>query len=357
MHIRFVLPDAYRVGGTVRTVFNLAEVLAKTHDVEVASLTPKRAEPALRAPSNVRLVSLGSFRALIAYIRAAHDGVLIGTRPRINMAMALLARSDVMTVGQEHFYLNRHPARKRLVMRTVYRRLDAHVSLTSRDAEAFQELLGARGDARWIPNGIEDQKVERSSVDLPLAVAAGRLTLQKGFDLLLPAWQQVVEAHPEWRLRIFGEGEQRDSLQALIERLDIGEHTELAGFTDQLPDELARGSFFVLSSRFEGLPMVLLEAMSCGLPVVSFDCPTGPRDVVEEGLDGFLVPPQDIGALAQAMLTMVEADSARADMAEAAYTKSLDYRMPVVAARWEALLAELSDLRGRRRRMSKRATA
>lgn len=357
MRIRFLVPDAYRVGGTVRTVFNLSAALASKHDVEIASWARSQSRPALEPPSGVRLVPMGDVRALIAYVRAAKDGVLIGTRPRINMALGLLARPGVLAVGQEHFHLGHHGARQRAGMQRLYTGLDAHVSLTESDAEAYRRLLGSAVDVRWIANGVGEPGVPPSSTVSPVAVTAGRLARQKGYDLLLPAWQQVVKVYPEWQLRIFGEGEQRRDLEVLIDRLGITANAKLAGFTDRLPHELAKGSFFILSSRFEGLPMVLLEAMSCGLPVVSFDCPTGPREVVGHDVDGFLVPPEDTRALARAVAAMIEIGPRRAEMGAAAYAKSLRYRMPAVAAEWEALFRELSPQAGRGRRLHTRAVA
>lgn len=357
MRIRFVVPDAFRVGGTVRTVFNLSGALADHHEVEIASMTRSRPRPALDPPPGVRLVPVDGVPALVAYIRAAKDGALIGTRPGLNMALAVLARSGVLAIGQEHFHLGHHAAKKQLFMQRMYRRLDAHVSLTERDAEAYRELLGADADTRSIPNGVGEPGVPPSTTVGPVVVTAGRLSRQKGYDLLLTAWRDVVEEHPEWRLIIFGEGPQRRDLEILIDRLGITTHAELAGFNNRLPHEFAQASFFVLSSRFEGLPMVLLEAMSCGLPVVSFDCPTGPRDVVTPNVDGVLVPPEDVRALSSAMAAMIKLGPHRAQMGTAAHAKSLQYRMPAIAARWESMFEELGPTAGQRRQLRRRAAA
>src|SRR5690606_10968225 len=132
-------------------------------------------------------------------------------------------------------------------------------------------------------------------------IAAGRFRGQKGFDMVIPAWAKAVEKHPDWHLRIFGSGERRAQLRNLIEKHHMYNHSVLLGVTDQLDEELAKASMYVLSSRFEGLPMVMLEAMSHGLPVVSFDCPTGPADVLTDGKEGLLVPPEDVDGLARAM--------------------------------------------------------
>jgi glycosyltransferase involved in cell wall biosynthesis len=110
---------------------------------------------------------------------------------------------------------------------------------------------------------------------------------------------------------------------------------------------MAAAAFYVMSSRFEGFPMVLLEAMECGLPVVSFDCPTGPRDLISVGKDGFLVPNGDIDGLAAAMMDMIELGDGRRSFGAAALEKSAQYELSAVAARWDDLLQELVDARAR----------
>ncbi|MFF3821747.1 glycosyltransferase [Streptomyces bluensis] len=117
------------------------------------------------------------------------------------------------------------------------------------------------------------------------------------------------------------------------------------GHTDRLDDELAKASFYVLSSRFEGLPMVMIEAMSHALPVVSFGCPTGPADVLTHGVDGLLVPPEDPDALADSMAKLMADDKLRADMGVAAVLTASSYGPDAVHPRWEALF---TDLHGQR---------
>ena len=354
MRVRFILPDAYKLGGTVRTVFNLSGALAGRHDVEIASIA-RRTRATFDPPAGVELVPLDGDAALSDYIREAYDDTLIGTRREFNFTLAKLARPGVLAVGQEHFHLGHYGPDVQADMRRWYPLLDAHVCLTADDATAYEQLLSRRAVVRHIRNGIPDPRVAPAKTTGRVAVAAGRLSHQKGYDLLLRAWRDVLAVQPDWQLRIFGEGKTRDRLEALIDRLGIAGNAQLAGFTDRLPQELSQGSFFVLSSRFEGLPMVVLEAMSCGLPVVSFDCPTGPRELIAPGVDGVLVPPGDVRGLARAMVEMIELGPRRAQMGAAAYAKSLHYRIPAVAAQWEALFAELSPSAGQRRRLTWRA--
>ena len=132
-------------------------------------------------------------------------------------------------------------------------------------------------------------------------VGLGRLADHKGFDLLLAAFQEVAADHPDWVLEIFGEGDQRPILEQYRDQHRLGDRVRLPGWTDRPAAVLSRGDIFVLPSRYEGFPNALLEAMACGLACISFDCDSGPREIIRPGVDGLLVPAGDVAALASAL--------------------------------------------------------
>jgi len=158
-------------------------------------------------------------------------------------------------------------------------------------------------------------------------IAAGRLVPQKGFDLLIRAFADVAREYPDWKLVICGQGPMRGELESLRDGLGLSGRVFLPGISKVLETEFSDADLFVLSSRFEGFPNVLCEAMSVGLPAVSFDCPNGPRDVVRDGLDGLLVPPEDVPALAAALGRL---------MGDEAERRLMSTRAPEVAERFSA---------------------
>jgi glycosyltransferase involved in cell wall biosynthesis len=171
----------------------------------------------------------------------------------------------------------------------------------------------------------------------------------KGFDRLLPAFAAVSARHPDWSLRIYGTGGERSLLEGLVHRHGLERSVQLMGHAGHLDEELAEASVFVLSSRNEGFPMVLLEAMSVGVPVVSFDCRNGPADLVTDGVDGLLVPQGDVVGLAEAMCRLIEAPGWRREMGQAALSTAATYAPHRMAGRWEELLSDLAGRSGRSR--------
>jgi glycosyltransferase involved in cell wall biosynthesis len=288
--------------------------------------------------------NLRRLRALRRAIRVSRPDVVLSFMDQTNVLTLLATRGlGLPVVVAEHNDPGSQPiGRVRgALRRLLYPRAATVAMLTERAAAAFPPSIRRR--ARVVPNPIVVAAVSpasRTGDDGRVLAAVGRLDDQKGFDLLLRAFAQVAPAHPWWRLTIRGEGPRRADLERLRDELGLADRVALPGATDRLHDELATADLFVLSSRYEGFPMALGEAMALGLPVVAFDCPTGPREIVTPGVDGVLVPPEDVPALAAALDRLMGDPAARARLAAAA-PKVLDrFGLEPVLAIWDDILAD-----------------
>lgn len=210
------------------------------------------------------------------------------------------------------------------------RRFDRFVVLTEED----KGYWGNIHNMEVIPNARTFNPTSIATLDSKRVVAIGRYTHQKGFERLIEAWNKICRQYPDWRLDIMGEGEERTSLQALIDNYGIAHSVTLCPPTNDM-DAVYRGaSIIAMSSRYEGLPMILLEAQAYGLPIVSFNCQCGPADVVTDGVDGFLVPEGDIESLAGKLTTVIEDEALRLQMGRAARIASERYAEDVVMKKW-----------------------
>jgi len=333
-----LLFSAWGMGGTIRTTLNLAAYLAERYEVEIISVMRSRERPFFgEFPPGVKVTVLDDKRRsaalppvtaltrrllrrcpsvlvhpserwaawfslwtdvrLVRKLRG-RSGFLIGTRPGLNLIVAQLRAPGMITIGEEHMHLRHHSRPLRRSMRRLYPRLDAFAVLTEGTKLEYEAIYDGRPPLAVIPNSIRDLGGHAADLDAKTVLAAGRLVRQKGFDLLIPAFARVAATHPDWRLRICGRGELRGELQQMIEDHGLADVVTLAPPSEDMGAELEQASIFALSSRFEGFPLMLLEAMSKGMGVVSFDCPTGPADLIEHRRNGILAAPRDVDALA-----------------------------------------------------------
>jgi glycosyltransferase involved in cell wall biosynthesis len=230
-------------------------------------------------------------------------------------------------------------------LRLLYRRAAAIVCQT----EASRRCLprGVRDRAVVIPNPVEPFAIRPADPPPPRLVAVGRLTHQKGFDLLIEAYARVAARHPAWRLDIWGEGEDRDRLRRLVDQFGMADRIVLRGLSAVPGGWLAEAGALVLSSRYEGFPNVLAEAMAAGLPVLAADCAFGPAELLEPERTGLLVPPENAVALAIGLDRLLGDTELRDRLGAAAADAMSRFAAPHVLARWDGLFADVENGRVR----------
>jgi len=209
--------------------------------------------------------------------------------------------------------------------------LDKLVVLTHEDKLQWESK---HSNVVQIPNPNPLHNTHISMLNEKRVITLGKLDVQKGYDMLVDAWELVALKHPDWKLDIYGIGEWEQMLTNRIVELKLEKTLNLRGLTDDVASEYIKSSIYVMSSRYEGLPMVLIEAMSCGLPIISFDCEHGPREIIQDGINGYLVPVNNIKQLAEKIIFLIEHELIRKKMGKQATISALRFSKEPIMKRW-----------------------
>lgn len=330
--IVFFIYNISSVGGTERVASVIINELAKRkYHVHVLSLNGDPSNIFFPLEPNVKVTSLHmdgmkgigkmfhSQRGIRRLVNSNHVDTFVTIESNMAIhSIPSLAFTGIQHVVWEHFNFK---VSLGLASRSLARQLslcfaDRVVTLTARDKQFWEQGAWVRNaQVCHIPNPmfLEEQIVNEKPSKTVISV--GRLTFQKGFDLLVDAWSQVpIQLRKEWKLLIIGDGEDKPLLEKKITELAIGDSIELVGATRKVFRYFEKASVYCLSSRFEGLPMVLLEALAFRLPIVAFDCDTGPDELIEHERNGILVEAENVNKMAQSLATLMADNNLRERM-------------------------------------------
>ncbi|WP_069169383.1 stealth conserved region 3 domain-containing protein [Streptomyces griseus] len=387
MKITFLLTTADAVGGTERAVFNQAAELAERHDVRVLSVFKSKAELFFSPDERVRVDYLvdmtgpvqrplrradladSVYAALAAQPSSLVDraweaafnrlsdvelglaledtdtDILVTTTPALMALAVQLAPAAVITVHQEHRVSELRGTSGEPLLR-YSARLDALAVLSERTRDWFAETLGAAAPRiEVVPNALPAGFRPRSTLETRTVVTAGRLVGEKQLDHALEAWALLAPHHPGWTLKIFGDGPMSGALRRQTAQLGLQDCVQLNGNSPHLAEEWAKASIALMTSKNEAFPLVLMEAQAAGVPVVSYDCPNGPSEIILDGQSGVLVPPGDVEALAGRLHQLMTDGPLRHRMGAAAADSITRFAPPLVTARWETFFQGLVDER------------
>ena len=358
--------DALHGGGAEKAVVNLLKGLAKRNEFDLDLVLSALEGPYLdQVPKQVRIIDLKKGRVITSilpladYLRKNRPWALIGNMGHVNVVASLareLSRIQTRLLLVEHNTLSVNKSdlvRAKLVsplMKLLFPRADLVAGVSAGVARDLERQLGLKNQSVKVLNNpvVNEDLIAQSEAELdhpwfsenssPVFLAVGRLNPQKDFPNLLNAFAQVRKRKTA-RLIILGEGQERKKLEKIIDELSIGEDVLMPGFVKNPYAYMKRASCFVLSSRDEGLPTVLIESMACGCPVVATNCPSGPDEILDGGTYGSLIPIENSQALATAMLKTLESPPENGLLIQRAH----EYSTEKAVDAYLSLLNRLSD--------------
>lgn len=358
LKICFFSGDISRTGGTERVTTLIAnELIERGYDVSILSFVGGKHSGFLlnkkiklftllnKEFNNMQKISkqILPILKLKEFINREKINVIIDVDVFLSLyTIPLKLFTNIKIVSWEHFNLkSNNGVKKRDIARRMASKFsDKLIVLTDADKMAYinkfpkiENIIRIYNPSSY-PICYEELKREK------LLISVGRLTEQKNFEILIEAWKKVEEIQPEWKLNIIGSGEEREKLLEQIKEYKL-RNVEIIPFTNKISEYYKKASGYVLSSKFEGFPMVLLEAQSYGIPIVAFDCETGPREIVRDNIDGLLVEANNVEMLSNKILELINNDENRDYYSKEAKVNAEKFSVKKITDEWEKIINDL----------------
>lgn len=362
IRIGIIIDDITAKAGTERAVSSLVNGLLKfypeQYEITVISIfSDKTKQPFFELNPNITVVHLEKksnftlwnkafwYKHFVKSIREVNKkagfDILTGTTYVHNILLPYIVKNThTKTIGCEHVVYKYPSGFIRIIRKLAYPKLTLVVVLNQKEKQQFSFL----SNVVVIPNSLPFEIQERASLESRKIISAGRLTYEKGFDLLIDIFEEIHKEKPDWELDVFGAGEDFDMLNQKIKEKKLESSIRLRGSVKNISENYVRSSIFALTSRTESFGLAVLEAMNHGLPVVAFDC-EGPNSLLSEGKTGFLITRFDKQQFVEKLLLLIEETDRRKKMGEEAFIASLEYEEKNIIPLWNSQIQLITQYR------------
>lgn len=353
MKLCFIAADITFKGGIEKVTCNLANELIKEYEVTIISYFKSNDNINFYLDKEVKVKyittekydgSPGSIKRLFKfmkiffrvnfYLKKQKSDYIIAQGMPVALMLFPLNFMKNKVIACEHVHYDYYNEIIKWIRNKLYKYYYKVVVLTSKDKEKFEKNLD---NVEYIPNYISKISEKKSLLNNKVIISVGRLEEQKGYDILIEICSKLLPDYPEWKLKIFGEGNLRKKLEEQIRKNNMGNQILLMGTTNEIEKEYLKSDIYVMSSRFEGMPMVLLEASSYGLPLISFDCPNGPSDIIEDSVNGYLVRNFDKEEMLRKTEKLINDENLRIKISQNTKSKILNFEKKNILEKWRDL--------------------
>ena len=337
MKTLFIINSLKKKSGSERVAIELANKIGALDDFKVTLLSrdTDKADAAYPISDHVSVIALKGnlydfYKKLRKHIVENHyDKVVVHNMGKLSLLCTFIPEIKKL-ITLEHVSFISRPKKIQFLSKLFYKRIDQVVTLTQNDKVQFEQF---HSNVLVIPNFSPFPISSTRYNDSKQIVTIGRLTDQKNYIHLLKAWKDIYNLIPDWKLNIYGEGEHLQLLTDYIEQNSL-QNVFLKGVTSNIQKVYEQSAFFVMSSKYEGLPMVLIEAQSFGLPIVSYNCPYGPSDVISSNENGLLVEDQNVQKLADAILKLASSPDLLQQFSQNSLLNAANYQPEQILQMW-----------------------
>lgn len=358
-------------GGIENTVATLSNLLCEKYEVEILSVYRLYKDPVFELDDRIKISYISNIKpnkkemkyylkkknfkmffkgigtslktGYVKYIKTASilrkldTDVIISTRTVHNFLVSKFVKKNIRKIAWEH---NHHNNNKKYINSLVNscKKMDYFVPVSKELGEFYERYLGKK--VFYIPNCLDKIPNKLSKLDSKNLIAVGRLSKEKGFDDLLKLFKRVSTKNPEWRLNVVGDGMEKNKLLELAKELKLGDKVTFHGYQDKnyINDLMLDSSIYLMTSHTESFGLVLIEAMSYGIPCVAYTSAQGANEIIDDGINGYLVENRDQNEMLEKINTLIEDEKLRKKLGKEARSKSKEYSGEVVLEKWSKLI-------------------